>query len=107
MLALSPPHHYRTISIEGDGNTLTDAEVRHGVVTFSCHIGDRYIPRQITIRNDGTSPSMMLDIPEASDSPETQVDITWYLTKGRKLSSAVTILEGDILYWDELPKGGT
>ena len=106
MLALVPPYHYRTVFIEGDGNTLTDAEVRHGVVTFSCRIGDKYITRQATIRNDSPAPSMILDIPEDPDNPETQVDITWYLTKGRKLTSEKSVLEGDILYWDELPKGG-
>ena len=35
MQALTPPHRYRTISIEGNGNTLTDSEVRHGVVTLN------------------------------------------------------------------------
>ncbi len=106
MLALIPPHHYRTVSIEGDGNTLTDAEVRHGVVNFSCSLGDKYISQQVTIRNNGPAPSMVLDIPEDSNKPETMVDITWYLTKSRKINSDKTELEGDILYWDELPKGG-
>ncbi len=106
MLALVPPHHYRSVSIEGDGSALTDAEVRHGIITFSCRLGDKYISQQVTIRNNGPAPSMVLDIPEASDNPETMVDITWYLTKSRKLASDKTALEGDILYWDELPKGG-
>jgi hypothetical protein len=106
MLALRPPYHYRTVSIEGDGNTLTDEEVRHGVVTFSCRLGDRHITEQVTIRNNGPAPAIMLDIPEDSDKPETQVDITWYLSKGRKLTLDKSVLEGDILYWDELPKGG-
>lgn len=106
MLALAPPHRYRTVSIEGNGDFLSKAEVRHGVVTLSCRIGDRYIPQQVTIRNNGPAPSMMLDIPEDPDNPDTQVGITWYLTKSRKLSSAETKLEGDIIYWDELPKGG-
>ena len=106
MLALTPPYRYRTISIEGNGNTLTDAEVRHGVVTLSCRIGDHDITRQATIRNDSAAPSIVLDIPEDMDHPDTRVGITWYLTKSRKLSSAETKLEGDIIYWDELPKGG-
>ena len=106
MLALAPPHRYRLVSIEGDGGVLTDAEVRHGVVTFSCRIGDRYIPQQVTIKNNSPAPTMMLEIPEDQDNPDTSVDITWYLTKSRKLSSAQTKLEGDIIYWDELPKGG-
>ncbi len=106
MLALTPPHRYRTISIEGNGNTLTAAKVRHGVVTFNCRIGDHYVSQQATIRNNSPVPSMMLDIPEDPDNPDTQVGITWYLTKSRKLSSAKTKLEGDIIYWDELPKGG-
>ena len=106
MLALMPPYHYRTVSIEGDGDTLNEEEVRHGVVTFSCKVGDKYISQQVTIKNKGPAPSMILDIPEDSNNPETSVDITWYLTKSRKLASEKTLQEGDILYWDELPKGG-
>ncbi|MBN2419514.1 MAG: hypothetical protein JXL81_09040 [Deltaproteobacteria bacterium] len=106
MLALIPPHHYRTVSIEGDGDTLTGKEVRHGVVTFTCRLGEKYISQQVTIRNSGPAPSMVLDIPEDTNNPETMVDITWYLTGSRKLASEKSALEGDILYWDELPKGG-
>lgn len=106
MLALIPPHHYRSISIEGNGKSLTDAEVRHGVVTFSCLIGGRNISQQVTIRNNGPAPSIMVDIPEDISNPETKVDITWHLANNRKLSAKSALLEGDIIYWDELPKGG-
>ena len=106
MLALSPPHRYRTVSIEGSGRILSRADVRHGVITFSCRLGDRYIPQQVTIRNNSPAPTMLLEIPEDPDNPETKIDITWYLTKSRKLTAAQTQLEGDIIYWDELPKGG-
>jgi len=106
MLALSPPHRYRSISIEGDGETLSDADVRHGVISLNCRIGDKFIPQQVTIRNNSAAPSLILDIPEDPDNPETLIDITWYLKKNRKLCSAQTKLEGDIIYWDELPKGG-
>lgn len=106
MLALAPPHNYRTISIEGDGSRLTGADVRHGVITVKCRIGDHYVTRQATIRNQGPAPSLILDIPEDPDSPETRVNITWYLTENRKISSTGKTLEGDIIYWDELPGGG-
>ncbi|MCF8035504.1 MAG: hypothetical protein K9K62_01400 [Desulfobacteraceae bacterium] len=106
MLALAPPHHYRTISIEGDGSRLTGADVRHGVITVKCRIKDHYVTRQATIRNKGPAPSLVLDIPEDPDNPETRVNITWYLTENRKISSAEKKLEGDIIYWDELPGGG-
>jgi hypothetical protein len=106
MLALIPPHHYRTISIEGNGNTLTGAGVRHGVVTFTCRVGDKYFSEQVTIRNSWPASSLLVDIPEDSQNPETQSEIIWYLTNNRKVSSGKRLLEGDILYWDELPKGG-
>ena len=106
MLALSPPHRYRSVSIEGDGDILSDAEVRHAVITLLCKIGDRYIPQQVTIRNNSPAPTLLLEIPEDPDNPDTKVDITWYLTKNRKRTSVQTKLEGDIIYWDELPKGG-
>ncbi|MBS3754192.1 MAG: hypothetical protein KGY56_00665 [Desulfobacterales bacterium] len=106
MLALAPPHHYRTISIEGDGSRLTGANVRHGVITVKCRIGDHYVTRQATIRNKGPAPSLILDIPQDPDNPETRVSITWYLTGNRKISSGEETLEGDIIYWDELPGGG-
>lgn len=106
MLALTPPHRYRTVSIEGDGDLLSDANVRHGVVTLSCRIGDHYITRQATIRNNSTAPSLVLDIPEDPEDPETRVSITWFLTRSRKVTSEEMQLEGDIIYWDEVPKGG-
>lgn len=106
MLALSPPHHYRSVSIEGDGSRLKDADVRHGVITLRCRIGDHYVTRQATIRNKGTAPSLIIDIPEDPKSPETRISVTWYLTGGRKVTSGERILQGDIIYWDELPKGG-
>ncbi len=106
MLALIPPHHYKTISIEGNGKSLTDAGVRHGVLTFTCRVGDKNISQQVTIRNNGPAPSVMVDIPEDIANPETKVDITWHLANNRKLSEKSALLEGDIIYWDELPKGG-
>jgi len=106
MLALIPPHHYRTISVEGNGKSLTDAGVRHGVITFTCRIGEKNISQQVTIRNNGPAPSIMVDIPEDISNPETRVDITWHLANNNKLSAKSALLEGDIIYWDELPKGG-
>ncbi|MFO7860326.1 MAG: hypothetical protein R6U41_03775 [Desulfosalsimonas sp.] len=106
MLALAPPHRYRTITIEGDGSRLTEADVRHGVITLKCRIGDHYVTRQATIRNKGPAPSMILDIPEDPDNPETLMAVTWYLTGSRKIPAAERKLEGDIIYWDELPGGG-
>ncbi|MBA2880444.1 type III secretion system FlhB-like substrate exporter [Desulfosalsimonas propionicica] len=106
MLALTPPHRYRTIAIEGDGSRLTKAGVRHGVITLKCRIGDHYVTRQATIRNKGPAPSMILDIPEDPDNPETRMAVTWYLTGSRKIPTAERKLEGDIIYWDELPGGG-
>lgn len=106
MLAVSPPHRYRTISIEGDGESLTKEEVRHAVVTMNCRIGENYVSRQATIRNNGAAPSLIIDVPEDPENPETGVEITWHLTKNRKVSSGKFTLEGDIIYWDELPEGG-
>jgi len=106
MLALTPPHRYRSVSIEGDGTALTDAGVRHAVVTFTCRIGDEYLSRQTTIRNNSTAPAMIVDVPEDVQSPETKVDITWYMKKGRQVSAEEFTLESDIVYWDELPEGG-
>ena len=106
MLALAPPHRYRTITIEGDGSRLTKADVRHGVITLKCRIGDHYVTRQATIRNKGPAPSMILDIPEDPDNPETRMAVTWFLTGSRKIPTAERKLEGDIIYWDELPGGG-
>jgi hypothetical protein len=106
MLALAPPHRYRSVSIEGDGDTLTNAGVRHAVVTFTCRIGDEYVSRQATIRNNSKAPAMIVDVPEDSGAPETKIDITWYLTKGRQVSADAFTLESDIVYWDELPEGG-
>ena len=76
------------------------------MITLLCKIGDRYIPQQVTIRNNSPAPTLLLEIPEDPDNPDTKVDITWYLTKNRKRTSVQTKLEGDIIYWDELPKGG-
>jgi hypothetical protein len=49
---------------------------------------------------------MIVDVPEDSGAPETKIDITWYLTKGRQVSADAFTLESDIVYWDELPEGG-
>ncbi|MFO7964871.1 MAG: tetratricopeptide repeat protein [Desulfobacterales bacterium] len=106
MLALSPPHRYRTLSIEGNGDVLSRAGVRHGVVTLLCRIGDRYLQQRVTIRNNGPAPSTVLEVPEDPNNPETKVGITWYLTENRKVTSEESGFEGDIIYWDQLPKGG-
>lgn len=106
MLALAPPHRYRPVSIEGDGSRLSSADVRHGVITLKCRIGDHYVTRQTTIKNTGPAPALILDIPEDPENPETRIAITWYLTGNRQVSSEERRLKGDIIYWDELPGGG-
>jgi tetratricopeptide (TPR) repeat protein len=106
MIALTPPHRYRAVTIEGDGKTLTQAQVRHAVINVNCRIGDQYVARQATIRNNSPAPSLIMDLPEDSAHPETKVSITWHLASGEQVTSPETKLEGDIIYWDQLPKGG-
>lgn len=106
MIALAPPHRYRTVTIEGDGSALTKAEVRHAVINLNCRIGDKYITRQATLKNNSPAPSLVLDLPEDPAHPETKVFITWVLANGKQVSSPEAKLEGDIIYWDQVPKGG-
>jgi tetratricopeptide (TPR) repeat protein len=104
MLSLEPPHRYRTITIEGDAIRLLDRGVRHAVVTVTSNIGDKTVRNQATIRNRGPAPSMIMEIPENKDGPPSQVEITWYLQGGKTVSSPMQVVEGDIVYWDELPQ---
>ncbi|MFP3869529.1 MAG: tetratricopeptide repeat protein [Syntrophobacteria bacterium] len=106
MLALEPPHRYRTIAVEGEGERLAEANVRHAVVTVTSMVGGKPVVTQATIRNRGPAPSVMLDVPEEREGPPCEVSITWYLRGGEKVTSPALLLEGDILYWDELPEKG-
>ena len=105
MLALQPPYRYRTLTIEGSGNVLTRAGVRHAVVTVTSMINGKPVKNQVTIRNWGPAPALVLDIPEDPANPDVQVAITWHLSGGNSLT-AERALEGNIVYWDELPKRG-
>lgn len=104
MVALQPPHRYRTVTIEGEGAALSSAQVRHAVVTFTSYVGGEPIVTEVTIRNHGPASSRMIAIPEDRQRPHLEVEITWYLRGGRKVTSPATMLEGDIVYWDELPE---
>lgn len=105
MLALVPPHRYRMITIEGDGQQLSRHGVRHAVVTITSNIGGKAMTNQLTIRNKGPAPSMVMEVPESLEGPPSEVQITWYLQGGKKVSAPLQLMEGDILYWDELPEG--
>ncbi|THB72612.1 MAG: tetratricopeptide repeat protein [Gammaproteobacteria bacterium] len=102
VLALKPPHTYRSISIEGVGQALQDAKVRHAVVKITSYVNEKPIVTQTTVRNIGIAPSTIIDIPEGRDL-NSKLDITWYLVGGKKIKAKTKELEGDIVYWDELP----
>ncbi len=106
MLALQPPHRYRTVTFEGDGVDLSTAGVRHAVITVTSMISGQPIKNQATIRNRGPAPALVLDIPEDPANPDIQVSITWHLSGGKNIAAPGRALEGNIVYWDELPKGG-
>jgi hypothetical protein len=103
---LNPPHQYKTVTVEGDGERLSEAQVRHAVVNITSRVGGNVITTQATVRNQGPAPSLILDIPEDMKNPDSAVSITWFLSGGEKITSQPAKLEGDIIYWDELPKGG-
>jgi tetratricopeptide (TPR) repeat protein len=105
MLALEPPHRYRMITIEGDGKQLSHHGVRHAVVTVTSDIGGKPVTNRVTIRNLGIAPSMVMEVPESREGLPSQVEITWYLKGGKKVTAPVQMVEGDIIYWDELPEG--
>ena len=102
VLALTPPHNYRSISIEGVGDTLQKAKVRHAVVKITSYVNEKPIVTQTTVRNIGIAPNAIIDIPEGHDL-NSKIDITWYLVGGKKIKAKTKVLEGDIVYWDELP----
>ncbi len=102
VLSLKPPHRYRSISIEGVGETLAKAKVRHAVVKVTSYVEGKPIVTQTTVRNIGIAPSSVIDIPEGQHR-ESKIDITWYLVGGKKVNAKPKSLEGDIIYWDELP----
>jgi hypothetical protein len=102
MAALIPPFKYRTITIEGEGDRLDAAGVRHAVITFTTLIGGKPLRKEVTIRNTGAAPSTIVDLPAAREGGTTEAVITWYLKGGGKKVSEPMTLEGGILYWDEL-----
>ena len=101
MVSLEPPFHYRTVSIEGEGDTLRKAGVRHAVVTFTSTVAGKSLTNRVTIKNRGAAPSAIVDIPEGRNG-HTTATITWYLKGGKKITSRPIPVTGDILYWDEL-----
>ncbi|WP_353661671.1 hypothetical protein [Hydrogenimonas sp. SS33] len=101
MLSVAPPFKYRTLSIEGDAQTLREAKVRHAVVTFESSIDGKTLKTEVTIRNQGAAPTALVDIPVGMDG-KTTATITWYLKGGKKIVSKPIPVVGDILYWDEL-----
>jgi tetratricopeptide (TPR) repeat protein len=106
MLALQPPHRYRTVTVEGEGEALTNRQVRHAVLTLTSFVGGKPVTTEATIRNRGPAPSLILDIPEDREGVPTKVGITWYLRGGKTVTGPSRVLEGDIIYWDELPEKG-
>jgi len=106
MLALFPPYHYRDLTIEGEGETLLQAKVRHAVITINSNIKGQQITTQVTIRNQGPAPSMHLEIPEGMKGETSEVSIIWYLKGGEKITTSPQKIQGDIIYWDELPEEG-
>ncbi len=107
MLALTPPHRYRAITIEGEGDSLQAAQVRHAVITINTTLNGKEITNTSTIKNKGPAPSTIIDIPEDTTNPASEVSIIWHLKGGKKVSIPPSVLDGDIVYWDELPKGGS
>ena len=106
MLALAPPHRYRTVTIEGEGDRLTEAAVRHGVVKVTSRVAGREQVQEATIRNRGPVPTTVLEVAEDPEGPASTVEITWYLEGARTVSAPPLPLAGDLVYWDELPEGG-
>lgn len=102
MLALAPPHLYRSVTIEGSGDELTGAKVRHGVINLKSIVNDKEIRLQKTIRNFGANPSEIVDIPVDRNNPDVSADIIWYLRGGKKRSSGTLPVQGEIIYWDEI-----
>lgn len=106
MLALNPPYRYRSLTIEGEVEQLQQEKVRHAVITINSQINGKQITTRTTIRNQGPAPALHLDIPEDMNGDPGNISITWYLKGGKKISSPSEKLEGDIVYWDELPEKG-
>ncbi len=106
MLALNPPYRYRSLTIEGEGEDLKLAKVRHAVVTVSSMINGKPILTHATIRNQGPAPALHLEIPEDIKGDNADVSIKWFLKGGKQLSADARKIEGDIIYWDELPEEG-
>lgn len=106
MLALAPPHLYRTLSIEGQGKRLTQAGVRHGVIQVTSMVNGNEISARATVRNQGSAPAAILDVPVDRDDPSIQAEITWFLSGGKQVHSGTKPVMGEILYWDEIPEGG-
>ena len=104
VLSLLPPHRYRTVSIEADADRLKEKKVRHVVVSLKSYINGKPVLTQTTIRNKGISPSALVDVPESKSQMPTVVDMVWYLEGGKKLVGKPGTVEGEILYWDELPE---
>ncbi len=106
MLSLLPPHRYKSVTIEGEGEDLTLANVRHAVITINSMIGGKQITTEATIKNKGPAPALHLDVPQSIDGKQGNISIKWFLKGGKKVTSPVQKLEGDIIYWDELPEEG-
>ena len=106
ILSLYPPYRYRSLTIEGNGEELKLAKVRHAVITISSMINGKEILTQATIRNQGPAPALHLEFPEDVNGDKAEVNIKWFLKGGKQLSSPEQKLEGDIIYWDELPEEG-
>lgn len=103
MLSLNPPYRYKGLTIEGEGDALQQAGVRHAVVTVNSTIQGKPIATQATIKNLGPAPALHLEVPQGNADDQVQVGIKWFLKGGKTLESPVQNLDGDILYWDELP----
>ncbi len=104
VLSLAPPHRYRTLSIEAEADKLNENGVRHVVVSLKSYINGKAVITQATIRNRGLAPSQLIEIPETESDMPVVVDMIWYLKGGKKIVAKPQAVEGDILYWDELPR---
>jgi hypothetical protein len=74
------------------------------VITVTSQVGGKSVVTKGTIRNRGPAPALVLEVPEDREGPPCEVSITWHLEGGETVISPARSVEGDIVYWDELPE---
>ena len=102
-IGLSPPYRRRTVTLDGDPDTLQLAEVRAVTVQLFYDVAGAEQSKQVTLNVAKGQVGEKVEILAAPNTTNYGYQITWQLRGNRTLSAPRQTAVSDMLYIDSLP----